>query len=243
MRVYLASTSTRRHMKDDLTQGKYYLESFFYFQPWQEILINDKFMLDSGAYTFIASNKHNEKIDWDKYVTAYGKFINKHDIKLFFELDIDPIVGIHEVERLRNKLENITGKKCIPVWHKSRGQQYYIDLVKSYGYVALGGIVTGEIKRKEHSFFNWFINKAHENNCQIHGLGYTSTGNLSKYKFDSVDSSSWVGAGRFGSLYQFNGHRIISHKRQGVRLKDRNVADLYNLGQWLKFQRYAEKHL
>lgn len=33
-------------------------------------------------------------VNWDEYVEEYAEFIIKYDIKLFFELDIDAIVGL-----------------------------------------------------------------------------------------------------------------------------------------------------
>lgn len=242
MNVYLAATNASPKLEQQFTAGKYYLESFYYFRPWQTVLINKNFMLDSGAFTFMASSK-NHNINWDMYVVKYANFIRKHNIKLFFELDIDVLVGIKEVERLRAKLERLTGKKCIPVWHKSRGKEYFLKMVKHYDYVAIGGIVTKEIKKKEYKYFKWFIDMAHKHNCKIHGLGFTPMNHLHKYNFDSVDSSSWNSAGRFGTVYKFNGKKLVSHKIRGKRLADRPRTDAHNLNEWLKFQRYAEKAL
>lgn len=113
-------------------------------------------MLDSGAFSYINS-KNTNNVNWDEYIESYAEFINNHNIKLFMELDIDSVVGIKEVERLRNKLERLTNKQCIPVWHKSRGKDYWLKMIKEYDYVAIGGIVTKEIKPSEYKYFHWFI--------------------------------------------------------------------------------------
>lgn len=131
------------------------------------------FLLDSGAFTFMNQSK-NHNINWDAYIEEYGNFINKYDIDLFFELDIDSIVGIDEVERLRYKLERITGKKSIPVWHVSRGHDYWLKMIKEYDYVAIGGIVTKEIKPKQYPIFTQLLKEAHIGNCKVHGLGFTN---------------------------------------------------------------------
>lgn len=124
------------------------LESFYYLRKHEKFmdLVGHfgSFLLDSGAYTFMAGS-HKGAIDWDEYVESYAKFINKYDVRLFFELDIDSVVGLEEVERLRAKLEAMTNKKPIPVWHKNRGKEYFIKMCEEYPYVALGGIVTKEI--------------------------------------------------------------------------------------------------
>ena len=50
------------------------------------------FLLDSGAFTFMNSNKKNEDIK--SYLDSYIDFINKYDIKYFFELDLIQLVGL-----------------------------------------------------------------------------------------------------------------------------------------------------
>ena len=79
------------------------LESFYYINDETKAMIPyyKDFLLDSGAFTFMQNTK--TKINWDEYVERYAKFIKDNNIKHFFELDIDSIVGIEEVERLRNK--------------------------------------------------------------------------------------------------------------------------------------------
>lgn len=194
----------------------------------------EMFLLDSGAFTFLNSGK---KVDFDEYLQEYINFINKYDIKYFFELDIDAIVGLEKVEQMRAKLELQTKKKCIPVWHKSRGVDYFVEMCKNYKYVSLGGIAAKEFKQKEHKTFTWFINTAHKYGAEIHGLGYTSLKNLNEglYKFDSVDSTSWLGGGRFGQVYGFKDGKL-----QNIQSKTEfrvNAAKLreHNLIEWLKF--------
>jgi len=190
MKLYLAGTFNH---KDLVFKYKppYILESFYYIRPWQLEYIKSPyckgFILDSGAFTFMTSKK-STKLDWEEYVLRYADFINKYDIELFAELDIDSVIGLRKVEELRDLLEAKTGKQPIIVWHKSRGKQDFLDTVASYPYVAIGGIVAKEIKRSEYKYFPWFIKKAHEHGAQIHGMGFSPlNGN---YGFDSVDTTS-----------------------------------------------------
>lgn len=185
----------------------YILESFFYARtnPWMEQIIPrlDDFILDSGAFTAIRGNAGN--IDWGRYVEEYADFINRNKIDKFFELDIDTLIGLREVERLRTRLENLTGKQPIPVWHKDRGLQKFREICKEYQYIALGGIAIKEIPiKKFEKTFDYFINTAHEAGAKIHGLGYTNIAGLHKYHFDSVDSTAWLYGNRGGYLYRFN---------------------------------------
>lgn len=222
------------------------LESYFYIRnkEWIFPLIKqyNNFLLDSGAFTFMSQVKDRE-VNWDQYIEEYASFINKLDIELFFELDIDVLVGIEEVERLRAKLEKLTGKKSIPVWHVSRGHDYWLKMIKEYDYVAIGGIVTREIKPKHYPIFKQLIKEAHTENCKVHGLGFTNLKGLTKYKFDSVDSTAWLSGNKFGAIYEFNGETMVKHKKkQNQKIKSHKTA-ANNFAEWVKFCEYADKYL
>lgn len=224
------------------------LESFYYLRKNEEFMTLVKhfgsFMLDSGAFSFM-SGSHKGGINWDEYIEEYAAFINRWNVQLFFELDIDSVVGLTEVERFREKLEALTEKKPIPVWHRNRGKEYFIKMCENYPYVALGGIVTKEIDRKKYeTAFPWFIKTAHDHKCKIHGLGYTTVANLKKYHFDSADSTAWLYGNRGGYLYKFNPRTGLLEQlsKEGCRLKSREGA-VNNFNEWVKFGKYAENHL
>jgi len=248
MKIYLAGTALVKTYDRDgkiLQQKIYILESFYYIK---DHMINNiknhwNFLLDSGAFTFMNKTKSGKDIDWDNYIRRYAKFIINNDVKLFFELDIDCVVGLKEVERLRNKLEDLTKRKSIPVWHKSRGFDYWKQIYKDYDYVAIGGIVTKEIKSNEHSVFLPLLKIARENNCKVHGLGFTKLELLKRYRFYSVDSTTWTTGNRFGEVHKFNGETLIKTKKPtGYRVKAELTA-VNNFKEWIKYQKYADAYL
>lgn len=219
------------------------LESFYYANDYTRAIIPhlQDFLLDSGAFTFFTQGK---KTDWDKYVDEYAEFITQNSVEKFFELDIDALVGYERVLQLRKRLEQKTGKQCIPVWHKSRGKAEFIKMCEEYSYVALGGIVSKEIKKEEYKYFPWFIEQAHRNKARIHGLGFTNLDGIRKYHFDSVDSTSWTSGNRFGSVHEFNGTTIVMHKiPRNTRLSDAKRVATHNFNEWVKFQKYAKTKL
>ena len=250
MKVYLAGGNSGYKWAgdyNDLIQNNkpLILESYFYLKSYDEWILNLRpffkdFLLDSGAFTYL--NGLKESPDWDRYIENYADFINKHKIDLFIELDIDSVVGIKEVERLRDKLETLTNKKSIPVWHKSRGLDYWKKMVKEYDYVSIGGIVTKEIKQNEYDIFTLLLRIARENNCKVHGLGFTNFKGLQKYKFYSVDSTAWVYGNRGGFLYLFKNNALTKIEPKGKRLLGRKAA-LHNFTEWLKFSKFAENNL
>lgn len=249
MKIHLAGISTyyeavkKHHIP-------YVLESFYYFrnnnsktakQICKDIDKFDSFLLDSGAFTFMRNVKKS-KIDFDKYTEDYANFINKYNIKYFFELDIDSVVGYTEVKRLREKLESLTGKKCIPVWHRARGKNDWLKTIKEYDYVAVGGIVTKEIKRNEYYIFNWLIDTAKKEGVKVHGLGFTSLELLKKYRFFSVDSTSWLSGSRFNVVYTFEYTKLKANNFINRHRKvDWKTIDSYNCKEWGKFIKYADK--
>lgn len=264
MEIYLAARAKRSEVMEVYLAGNHtckngtgcqswtelnILETFYYLRSNNQFprLVKDmgNFLLDSGAFTFMSGNGEGNS-NFDEYVEEYAAFIKKWDIQNFFELDIDSLVGIKEVERLRIKLEKLTGKQPIPVWHKNRGKEYFTRMCEQYPYVAIGGIVTKEIPTKLYEkLFPWFIKTAHEHKCKIHGLGYTNIKGLHKYRFDSVDSTAWVYGNKSGSVYKFQpttGMMDIVKVPSGKRLKSNAVA-INNFNEWVRFMKYARTSL
>lgn len=252
MDVYLSAVSDdvfNEFCNTEIYANLKILESFFGIQKHKDlkkyITTPAKFLLDSGAFSFLGSAK-KIKIDWDVYLENYADFINKYEIENFFELDIDSLVGLDKIEKMRERLEVLTGKQPIPVWHKNRGKDYFVEMCKKYKYVALGGLALKEIPillYEKH--FPWFISVAHKFGTKIHGLGYTSSDGLKKYKFDSVDSSTWIVGARYGNLCKFlhNEKKIIQIHKKELRVKDNKNLNFYNFAEWARFSKYAEFYL
>lgn len=248
MRVYLATYETISKTNKKDVSNIFLLSSYFKHVNKQGVpyYINPKtHLLDSRAFSFLNNKKKGVQIDWDKYIEGYASFIKKSKVQYFFELDIDPIVGLPKVEALRSKLENLTKLPSIPVWHKSRGLDYWIKMCEEYDYVAIGGIVTREIKPSQYPVFSKLLKIAKEKDCKVNGLGFTNMKGLRKYKFYSVDSTNWNSA-RFGSkgLCFFNVDTIKWHpKPKGYIKKDLNKLKIHKFYEWVKFQEYANRKL
>jgi hypothetical protein len=238
MRLFLASFCGDPGLKH-IEKCLYALESFYYIEKWELPYIHryKSFLLDSGAFTFLSNSK--SAVNWDDYVRRYINFINRHDIQLFFEMDIDKIVGLRKVEEYRSIIEKSTGKRSIPVWHKSRGLQYWKDLCMEYDYVAIGGIAIKDIPQRNYKYFSEFIKIANRYHTKVHGLGFT--GRMApKYGFYSVDSTTWKSGRRFGQIHIFNGRSIEIVRPPGKRLINYKIADQHNFEEWIKYQRYLD---
>jgi len=116
-------------------------------------------------------------------------------------------------------------------------------MCKEYDYIAIGGIVTQEIKRTEYDVFIPLLKIAKKNNAKVHGLGFTNLKGMEKYKFHSVDSTSWLSGNKFGSVYLFNGKTMVKqNKSPGQRVKTKETG-IHNFNEWVKFSKYAENNL
>lgn len=250
MDVYLAGTEARgkelHKLEPSIFSDANILQSFYYCDEFSEKVVipqAKRFLLDSGAFTFFNSGK---TVDWNEYLKKYAAFINRNDIKHFFELDIDAIVGYEKVLDFRHRLEDMTGKPTIPVWHFERGKDAWLEMCEEYDYVAIGGLVSGggEYAKKYRRFFPWFINTAHERGAKVHALGFTAVSALKEYHFDSVDSTAWVSGNQYGGVYEFTGDTIIKHKKpDGMRMAQPGKLAFHNFREWVKFSNYAETKL
>lgn len=239
MKLFLAGTYTRPWLFDNNTP-LYVLESFYYVQEWQIRQMHNwkMFLLDSGAFTFM-NNATNT--DFDEYLTRYIKFINENKIKYFFELDIDNVVGYEKVKQMRRRLEKETGKKCIPVWHKSRGLEEWHKLCKEYNYVAIGGIVTKEITKKDYPVLKQLNKIAKGYETKVHGLGFTNK-DAYKYGFFLVDSTNWLSPSRFGGIMHFDGKKMITvQPPAGKKSSHYKIRDEHTFSEWIKYQKYLDK--
>lgn len=252
MKLYLAGVAPWKNEglydKSAAQYHPYILESFYYADADTERLMPyfGDFLLDSGAFTFMQGKGGD--VDWDDYIERYANFINRNKVEKFFELDIDSVIGCEKVKEIRKRLETLTGKQSIPVWHVSRGKEEFIRHAQEYPYIAIGGLVDGAAKgeyaRSLWRYFPWFIQTAHKNGAKIHALGFTSLEGIRKYHFDSVDSTAWTTGNRFGYLYFFDGKTMTKKDApRGHRISDSRAAALHNYTEWIKFQKYAETHL
>ena len=233
----------KAYIPSDLYKDANILQSFYYASDFttKVIIPNCKsFMLDSGAYSFMEGAPLSQL---SNYIDQYCDFINSNGVDLFFELDLDRIIGEEETKKIRTQIIKKTNKVPICVWHRERKKEGFVDMCKQYKYVAISGREYQGKSKKYIEMFPWFIHTAHTYGAKIHGLGYTSLSGLTKYHFDSVDSTAWVTGNRFGYIYRFDGKTMQKiDKPPNTRVKSSEVA-INNFVEWKKFSKYAEAKL
>lgn len=207
----------------------------------EDVLLAEKckdFLLDSGAFAVMNSNKSMKNFDIMSYTKKYAEFIKKYNIQDFIELDIDGVFGIDVYKDTLHMIQDITGREPIRVFHMRRGKEYYLELVKKFPRICIGGIAIKVIKENDFPMFTWFLEQAHNNNCKVHALGLSSLSNLRKYNFDSVDSASWVSSRRFNRIIKFRNHELYTYDGCQI-LKDNENFDFDSLG-FQALQEYAK---
>lgn len=247
MRVYLAALASpfkSQEMRKEAKGLRYSLCTFVEGAKACDFSISltgvDNFLLDSGAFSFMSGKKCSKESLWN-YQQEYIKYINSRDVKFFFELDVDTIFGLDFVHKLRAELEEKTGKKAIPVWHKSRGVDYWKQMVEGYKYVAIGGLVF-HVMPKEYELIRKMVAYARAKGVKVHGLGFTKTSKLEKYAFWSVDSTSYkMSAIRGGGVQYFDGRCMRQHIiATSNRKRDTLAIIKNNLHEWIKYQQYMD---
>lgn len=251
MRIYLASSNegmgaANRKIAIQKYHPVYLLESFFNGVKACDTTLKDvgngNFLLDSGAFSFMNS----AAVDlprMEAYIEKYIEYIRTRKIKYYFEIDVDSIFGIGRVEAWRDKIERETGTRCIPVWHKTRGVAYWKQMCREYQYIAIGGLVLNT-RKQEYDLIRKLVEYAYHQGVKVHGLGFTKTKELEKYRFWSVDSASWTRSAAIGQQkYTFrNGRLYASRLDKGEIPKKVDIQKLvsHNMGEWVKYQKYMD---
>lgn len=249
VRVFLASTFiglTKADRSEFIAKGKpkYILETYFNGESQcKQALCDagvDNFLLDSGAFSFMSGAQCSKESLW-KYAEQYAEFIIRNGVKYYFELDVDTIYGIEFVEKIRTMLEQRSGVKCIPVWHKGRGVEYFKRMCREYDYIAIGGLVF-HVKQSEWELIRKLVQYAYMHGVKVHGLGFTKTKELEKYKWYSVDSSSWTKAAARGQQrHDFVNGQIVARKINGNGQRVYLSKLITHNGiEWCKYQRYMD---
>lgn len=136
-------------------------------------------MADSGAFS---AWKRGTPINLQDYMD----WLKKHDIKLYFNLD----VVVNPIETVINQFNmEAAGFKPIPVFHYGENWGLLEYYVLNYELVGLGGTVGLPVREKER-FFSQVFSLYPEG--KFHALGVAKDRYLSKYPFDSADSVWWV---------------------------------------------------
>jgi hypothetical protein len=172
--------------------------------------------LDSGAFSAF---KKDAVIDIYEYIDFIKDHINEIDV--YANLDV---IGNAEDTWRNQMIMEKEGLDPLPVYHSMfepiSWLRKYIDA--GYKYIGMGGIAGTGFKTEAlvqvlDKCFEMICDTPDRKPCvKIHGFGMTSLSMMVRYPWYSVDSTSWVQTGRFGSVY-------VPRKKNGKFVYDDNT--------------------
>ena len=203
--------------------------------------------LDSGAFSAWSQGVN---IDIDEYIA----FIKEHEkyLDVYAVLDSigDPALTLKNQQYMESK-----GVNPLPCFHYGEDISYLEHYLANYDYIAFGGMVpisTPELLAWLDPIFKDYIcDKDGMPRIKVHGFGITSLPLLLRYPWYSVDSTSWVMTGRFGSVFvpkRRNGKYVYNEIALKVVISDKgDIGDGKHFKNFSQLERqviheYFEEH-
>lgn len=220
MRIYLAAVYTndccgvskpgsgriRAKVTHDL-EYPWVLESYHYLRdsgsvPLLKAIRTEKktIFLDSGAFTMFTQGA---KVDLGQYT----QFIKANKDIIHTASNVDHIGrGGEAISYNNQKLLQKMGANVQPV-HHARDTDDWLQkyMAEGYDYIFLGGMVpeTTQYLRGwlDHIWGRYLAGKDGSAKIKVHGFGLTTLQLMTRYPWYSVDSTSWLRTGSFGSIF------------------------------------------
>lgn len=156
-----------------------------------------RLIVDSGAFTAWNTGK---KIELDDYC----RFLDKIEfLRPFNAVQLDVFGNPDETFKNLIKMKS-RGYEVMPVFTRGDSLERLEEMYEFTDYIMFGGIVIGGSNK---NYVKWFLNK--NKNRKAHWLGFVNIPFIKMYKPESVDSSSWTGAARFGNMGLYYGNGLI----------------------------------
>lgn len=207
------------------------LESFWSLQP-KPPSAGFNLLLDSGG--FVARTKGIQIS-----VAQYANYINEHNVLYAFNLDTN---DLEETLANQKYLEQHTTAYIIPIYHESDYKEGNTKLLNDfiadgYSYIATGGTAGTQGSQNARTNFFDYVFAHTRDTVKVHGLGVTANSLLHRYPFYSVDSTSWLGAARYGNSSATKDKRVAL-----VRSKAHyTVTTAREVEHWMKVEAHITK--
>jgi hypothetical protein len=177
--------------------------------------------LDSGAFS---AWKSGAEINIDDYI----RYIKENQFGKYIVLDV---VGDPEQTAYNQQYMESQGLLPVPVYHMQSDISELHKLIdKGYQYICLGGTV-GSHRATREAFFDKCFDEVKGKDIYFHGLGVTDPQIMLKYKWASVDSTTWLIGAKFGEHLQKDFTRVKLGKEVSREDKVRlNVETMIDIG-------------
>ena len=199
--------------------------------------------LDSGVYSIAMAHakknkiSHNEALrvpldELEKFPWLYDlycKLVTQYGDQLWGYVEVD-LGGKEQKIKTRAKLEG-DGFRPIPVYHPlNDGWDYFDELASQYDRICVGNIVYASSQTRLRILSMIWERKQQYPNLWIHLLGFHMHEHLNAYPIESIDSSSWLEAVRWGHVKERNMMRNMGSLGSGFRY-ELGSKDSYKKGE------------
>lgn len=222
MKLYLAAAYTNNYMPGQ----KYYvqafndrerqiaytlpnvLESYHYVnsQRYVDDMRNAgaKVFLDSGAFSAHSLNVKIDIREYCDYIIRNRDILRVEDGAVMASV-LDGIGDAQLTWENQRWMEQY-GAPPLPCFHFGEDERYLAHYVNNYSYITIGGMV----RKRVDDVIKWLdrlwtpkylLDGSGRPRLKVHAFGITTERIMERYPWYSVDSSSWIQAASFGSIY------------------------------------------
>jgi len=219
MKLFLAAVYTNHYME---TQNRYeklneaeqhimsdvpnILESYHYVknQSFVDTMRSRgaKVFLDSGAFSAHSLNAHIDINQYCDYIIRNRDILRVEDGAVMASV-LDGIGDPLKTYQHQLHMEKM-GAKPLPCFHYGEDIRYLEFYVKNYDYITIGGLVrrTSEAQKVWlDRIWPYMLDGSGRPKLKVHAFGMTAPWLMERYPWYSVDSSSWIQAAAFGSIF------------------------------------------
>lgn len=223
LKIHLAGYHSGRAGMFKLENYKYLLESYHYINSDRMTRLVRQtgipVFLDSGAFSAFT-----QKIEID--LPTYCQFI-KNNADIIEVASVLDGIGDPELTLTNQKRMEDLGTTPLPCFHYGEDPKFLEHYIENYDHITLGGMVpisNGPLQKwLDHIWANYLTDENGYPRLRVHGFGLTSLPLMLRYPWYSVDSTSWVLTGSFGSIYwptKKNPEGKLAISDQSPRTKD-----------------------
>jgi hypothetical protein len=159
--------------------------------------------LDSGAFSAWSSNVSISLPGYCDYILRNEDILRKEDGVIMASV----LDGIGDpLQTYRNQLEmEARGVTPLPCFHFGEDERYLELYLAKYPYITLGGMVGKTVPQLitwlDRIWERYIIDGSGRPRAKFHAFGITSVTIMERYPWFSVDSSSWIQFGAYGSMF------------------------------------------
>lgn len=185
---------------------------------WYNKTKKGDWIMDSGLFTMMFGAGSGKDYKEEDLIEYTHKYIN--DLKTIkyshyvVEMDVHKIFGLESLKRFRHIFkQKYDIEKTIYVWHIEEGEQGFINLCKTYPYIAISIPELRIVLKGKNNLEQMtkklirLANKINPN-IKIHLLGCTQQNLMEQKGYYSCDSTSWFSSARYGTASFFNGSKL-----------------------------------